>query len=772
MANIEALKKSRKNERAAFTKASNRVEELIALEDVDICELEAELNVFKGKADRLENPYSNILELLPEKDYDAEFEIVEDFRDKAIRIESKARRIINGQQNTLVFPPFESVKKASVIAELEIGRNCNILFLSVYVKCTKVKLGMLKRQNNIFNWNQPEQQNLFLLVLKNMATQSSMDDCYFYYYSSCAKGYECPFRHCEQALGTETVCSLWKEGRCFRGNCKFRHMESRINRSSIPCYWENQPGGCRKPHCVFFHRKLRNGIQNIKPSPGLILPTCDGKTSPKLSEAVEAISAVPENPPPKESIPEVEAEYVPDPSSVPVTPLVFSFDEESDTESVSSTPVKVSSGNSKINSSGLARNNLTSKFSDADKEKDFGIKTLEQIRMEKIHKESDSFYGTAYDVLTLDAPQAGERLSDEYYPPKSDFLSIPKDSLLEKSQPVPLKETKLGGLSEKNDLRDKIASRRNSAGKVATSKRITNFKKQIKIEENSNNLDFKIKTLDEIRREKKSKQDNGDASMHGDTLTACPSTEDKPLNTSCKITKRLKLTRKPKDLCTESTTCKTDTTLGDIEKVEEAPSQMVSNGLKNACDELKQFNKVAVSPCKRKIEMDTNEKESKIFKLDASPDTSIIKVNSGLGNKENEQKYAVNNLQSFIDHSKGSVFHSTPAISDTVNNTTISSNSVSLSHNLNENKSADLSKETVSDTAVEPNQHTHVSLSASLTSDGNELNSSKKIKRENSDRSMFDEFERLLDDEDMNIDEIETSPDDDILLEVEQFLDS
>ncbi|GFR12142.1 integrase catalytic domain-containing protein [Trichonephila clavata] len=99
MANIEALKKSRKNERTAFTKASNRVEELIALEDVDICELEAELNVFKGKVDRLENTHSNILELLPEKDYDAEFKIVEDFRDKAIRIETKARRIINGQQN-------------------------------------------------------------------------------------------------------------------------------------------------------------------------------------------------------------------------------------------------------------------------------------------------------------------------------------------------------------------------------------------------------------------------------------------------------------------------------------------------------------------------------------------------------------------------------------------------------------------------------------------------------------------------------------------------
>ncbi|GFX06594.1 hypothetical protein TNCV_381911 [Trichonephila clavipes] len=242
--------------------------------------------------------------------------------------------------------------------------------------------------------------------------------------------------------------------------------------------------------------------------------------------------------------------------------------------------------------------------------------------------------------------------------------------------------------------------------------------------------------------------DNGDVSMHGDTLTTCPSTEDKHLR--CKITKKLKLTRKPKDLCTESTICKTDTTLG----VEKVASHMVSNGLKNACDELKQSNKVTVSysPCKRKIEMDTNEKEGKIFKLDASPDTSISKVESGIGNKENEQKYAVKNLQSFIDHSKVLVSHSTPAIPDTVNNTTLS--------------------KAVSDTAVESNQHTHVSLSASFMSDENELNFDKKIKRENSDRSMLDEFERLLGDEDMNIEEIETSPDDDILLEVEQFLDS
>ncbi|GFT30835.1 uncharacterized protein TNCV_1682321 [Trichonephila clavipes] len=81
---LKPLKKSRKTERAAFTKACNRVEKLIALEGVEICKLEAELNVFKGKVDHLKNTHSNIVELLPEKDYDTEFEIVEYFWDKAI----------------------------------------------------------------------------------------------------------------------------------------------------------------------------------------------------------------------------------------------------------------------------------------------------------------------------------------------------------------------------------------------------------------------------------------------------------------------------------------------------------------------------------------------------------------------------------------------------------------------------------------------------------------------------------------------------------------
>ncbi|XP_041327549.1 zinc finger CCCH domain-containing protein 11A-like, partial [Pyrgilauda ruficollis] len=71
------------------------------------------------------------------------------------------------------------------------------------------------------------------------------------------QGDSCSFRHCEAALGSETVCTLWQEGRCFRNVCRFRHMEIDKKRSEIACYWENQPGGCQKHNCAFHHTKGR-----------------------------------------------------------------------------------------------------------------------------------------------------------------------------------------------------------------------------------------------------------------------------------------------------------------------------------------------------------------------------------------------------------------------------------------------------------------------------------------------------------------------------------
>ncbi|XP_061788816.1 zinc finger CCCH domain-containing protein 11A isoform X1 [Nerophis lumbriciformis] len=91
------------------------------------------------------------------------------------------------------------------------------------------------------------------------------DDCYFFYYSTCTKGDDCPFRHCDAAMGNETVCNLWQEGRCFRNVCKFRHMEITKKRKEIPCYWEKHPAGCQKPHCAFFHEKPRYVVGVVIP---------------------------------------------------------------------------------------------------------------------------------------------------------------------------------------------------------------------------------------------------------------------------------------------------------------------------------------------------------------------------------------------------------------------------------------------------------------------------------------------------------------------------
>lgn len=81
----------------------------------------------------------------------------------------------------------------------------------------------------------------------NKPGASKNDDCYFYYYASgCSKGSMCPFRHEPGALAQETVCTFWKQGKCTKTNCIFRHMDLDKKRNVIPCYWEKTTTGCQK----------------------------------------------------------------------------------------------------------------------------------------------------------------------------------------------------------------------------------------------------------------------------------------------------------------------------------------------------------------------------------------------------------------------------------------------------------------------------------------------------------------------------------------------
>ncbi|XP_061688619.1 zinc finger CCCH domain-containing protein 11A isoform X8 [Syngnathoides biaculeatus] len=155
------------------------------------------------------------------------------------------------------------------------------------------------------------------------------DDCYFFYYSTCTKGNSCPFRHCEAAMGNETVCNLWQQGHCFRNVCKFRHMEITKNRKEIACYWETHPAGCQKPHCAFFHEKARY-------VDGILIPP-DKSQSQNDELLHDELSSQPATPLPTVANPQLRGvmknenqEPVPSPTHPPVVINPVDDDEDED----------------------------------------------------------------------------------------------------------------------------------------------------------------------------------------------------------------------------------------------------------------------------------------------------------------------------------------------------------------------------------------------------------------------------------------------------------
>ncbi|XP_066527953.1 zinc finger CCCH domain-containing protein 11A isoform X2 [Hoplias malabaricus] len=208
---------------------------------------------------------------------------------------------------------------------------------------------------------------------------SKGDDCYFYYYSTCTKGDSCPFRHCEAAIGSEIMCSLWQENRCFRSVCKFRHMEIKKNRKEIPCYWEKQPGGCQKPHCAFHHEKSRmiDGLY-VPPDKGQVVKKEKEDEPPQDEHSPSALAPVsnPTNPHLRGVIKSETQESVPSPTHPPVViNPVDDEDDEDDQVSEEGDDASSVSPRKTVNSS-------------KDDSLDFGVKTLEEIRLMKALKAS------------------------------------------------------------------------------------------------------------------------------------------------------------------------------------------------------------------------------------------------------------------------------------------------------------------------------------------------------------------------------------------------
>lgn len=224
------------------------------------------------------------------------------------------------------------------------------------------------------------------------------EDCYFYFYSTCTKGDSCPFRHCEAALGNETVCTLWQEGRCFRQVCRFRHMEIDKKRSEIPCYWENQPMGCQKLNCAFHHNRSRYVDGLFLPPSKTVLPTVPESQEEEVKASQLTVQqnklSVQSNPSPQlRSVMKVESsENVPSPTHPPVVINAADDDEDDDDQfseegDESKTPAlqPTPDAHNGLRAASTRKPGVSVKQGEC---LNFGIKTLEEIKSKKMKEKS------------------------------------------------------------------------------------------------------------------------------------------------------------------------------------------------------------------------------------------------------------------------------------------------------------------------------------------------------------------------------------------------
>ncbi|EFB17050.1 hypothetical protein PANDA_006652, partial [Ailuropoda melanoleuca] len=212
------------------------------------------------------------------------------------------------------------------------------------------------------------------------------------------QGDSCPFRHCEAALGNETVCTLWQEGRCFRQVCRFRHMEIDKKRSEIPCYWENQPMGCQKLNCAFHHNRGRYVDGLFLPPSKTVLPTVPESPEEEVKANQLTVQqnklSVQSNPSPQlRSVMKVESsENVPSPTHPPVVINAADDDEDDDDQfseegdetktPILQPPPEVHNG---LRTASARKPGVGLKQGEC---LNFGIKTLEEIKSKKMKEKS------------------------------------------------------------------------------------------------------------------------------------------------------------------------------------------------------------------------------------------------------------------------------------------------------------------------------------------------------------------------------------------------
>eukprot|EP00063_Salmo_salar_P048434 XP_014023269.1 PREDICTED: zinc finger CCCH domain-containing protein 11A-like isoform X4 [Salmo salar] len=239
-----------------------------------------------------------------------------------------------------------------------------------------------------------------------------------------AKGDRCPFRHCDAAKGSEVVCSLWQESRCFRQVCKFRHMEIKKNRKEMACYWENQPAGCQKPHCAFHHEKPHfiDG-QYVPPNKSFALKE---EKEPHEDPLPPVSAPIPVNPQLRGVIKAETQENVPSPTHPPVVINPADDDEDEDDQFSEGEDSRYGSDGSRVVSP-----RKMAVASNSDDSLNFGVRTLEEIRLRKALKASMRIAG--YPVPGQGSDQRNNGMSSE----KENMKSFIRPSLFTAKDEVP-----------------------------------------------------------------------------------------------------------------------------------------------------------------------------------------------------------------------------------------------------------------------------------------------------------------------------------------------
>ncbi|KAH0618860.1 hypothetical protein JD844_018369 [Phrynosoma platyrhinos] len=428
------------------------------------------------------------------------------------------------------------------------------------------------------------------------------DDCYFYFYSTCTKGDSCPYRHCEAALGNETVCVLWQEGRCFRSICRFRHMEIDKKRSEIPCYWENQPVGCQKLNCAFHHNKGRFVDGLFLPPSKTVLPSVSESMEEEMKATQISLQqnklSVQSNPSPQlRGVMKVEnSENVPSPTHPPVVINAADDDEDDDdqfSEEGDESKMPVQQSSSEV-PNGLrvvsTRKSVVSTKQDKDGGLNFGIKTLEEIKSKKMKEKSKQQADRPSEV----AAQTQTHLGRE----KENVRTVVRTVTLSTEQVAE------SGLPLKRSLAERLGKKTDSLENVDKSpKRVQvpkSLKERLGLPSDQSNMETEnatkpaveihVKTLEEIRLEKAG-QRKGDIQPKPKVTVSCTANDSSP-GTKPSPAIRIKTFS---EVLAEKKQRQMEEERIKAEK-ESLPKP------KNECEPQKQGSIVLIAPAKRKLE--------------------------------------------------------------------------------------------------------------------------------------------------------------------------